>query len=269
MAADLLPAGAAFDAIADGFDARFEPWLSVASQRRAVYRALTHAFPEGSRLLEIGGGTGIDAAWLTERRRSVLLTDASPAMVRAAALKLGADSAEVIAAEQLDRLVARGERFDGAFSNFAALNCVSDLAPVGESLARLVRPGGKAVLLVVLGAACPGEMVTRGRCAASFKNMFRRFRRGEVPATLSGRRFTVRYHRRRDVRRAMAPWFKPIGTTAIGLFVPPSAAEPWISRHPHLLAAMEAADRVAARPLAFLGDHILYGFERRDDGGAA
>lgn len=259
----LLPAGEAFDAIADSFDTRFEPWLSVAAQRRAVRRELVAAFPEGSRLLEIGGGTGMDAAWMVARNRSVLLTDASPAMVRAAARKLGDGVVEVVAAEHLDRLVARGERFDGAFSNFAALNCVSDLAPVGKSLAHMVRPGGH-VLLVVFGCCSPGEMITEA-LLGRFRNAFRRFARGDVPASLGGRSFTVRYHRRRDIRQALAPWFRPLGAMAIGLFVPPSAAEPWISRHPHFLGALEAIDWLAARPLAFWGDHVLYSFERVRD----
>lgn len=262
-ATDLLPAGEAFDAVAGSFDARFGAWLSVAAQRRAVRAELAAVFPEGSRLLEIGGGTGEDAAWLSAQGRSVLLTDASPAMVRIAAQKLGDRAVEVLAAEQLDRLVAQGEEFDGVFSNFAALNCVADLAPVGRSLARLVRPGGRAVL-VLFGRCSPGEMIVeaaRGR----FRNVFRRFAGGEVPAALGGRTFTVRYHCRRDLARALGPWFRPLGAKAIGLFVPPSAAEPWISRHPHLLATLEALDRAAARPLAFLGDHILYAFERTED----
>ena len=121
-AGELLPAGAAFDAIAGNFDSRFGDWQSVEAQRRAVRRALVDLFPEGARLLEMGGGTGIDAAWLKARGREVLLTDASPAMVAESARKLGPEAAEVVAIEQLDRLAERGERFDGAFSNFAGLN---------------------------------------------------------------------------------------------------------------------------------------------------
>jgi SAM-dependent methyltransferase len=263
-AAELLPAGAAFDAIAGNFDARFGDWQSVEAQRRAVRRQLLELFREGSRLLEIGGGTGVDAAWLKARGREVLLTDASPAMVAEAARKLGPGAAEVVAAEQLDRLAERGERFDGAFSNFAGLNCVSDLVPIGRSLAQLVRPGGH-VALVVFGCCCPGEMLTeamRGR----FRNVLRRTHKGDVPARLGGRSFTVRYHRRADIVAAMAPGFRYAGRTAIGLFVPPSAAEPWISRHPRLLAGLEAADRRAAHQFARFGDHILYRFERRTDG---
>jgi SAM-dependent methyltransferase len=257
----LTAAGAAFDGIADRFDSTFEPWLSVAAQRATVRAELEAMFPPGSRLLEIGGGTGSDAAWMIERGRSVLLTDASPAMIEQAARKIGRGCAEAVAAEELDGLVSRGDRFDGVWSNFAALNCVTDLAPVGNALAELVRPGGCA-MLVLFGCCCPGEVVTeavRGR----FRNCFRRFARGDVPATLGGRRFAVRYHRRADLERAMAPGFRLVRTRAIGLFVPPSAAEPWISRHPHLLAAMSAADAALSKLLAPLGDHVLFVFERR------
>jgi SAM-dependent methyltransferase len=260
-AIELTPAGAAFDAAAETFDARFDPWRSVEAQRRAVRAALLGAFPSGARLLEIGGGTGTDAAWLGERGRDVFLTDASPAMVAKARLKLGAAAAETFAAEHLGRLADRGDRFDGAFSNFAALNCVTDLAPVGEALARLVEPGGK-VILVVFGRYCPGEIIVeaiRGR----FANMFRRRHRGAVPAKLGGRHFTVRYHRRRDVVRALSPWFRLVGSKGVGVLVPPSAAEPWISAHPRLLAWLERIDRAIAAPLWFFGDHVLFAFERR------
>jgi SAM-dependent methyltransferase len=258
--AELLPAGAAFDAVADSFDAAFDPWLSVAAQRASVREELLAAFPEGAHLLEIGGGTGTDAAWLIERGRKVFLTDASPAMVTEAGRKIGAAHAETLAAENLAALAARGLCFDGVYSNFAALNCVPDLAPVARALAELVRPGGMAVL-VLFGCCSPGEIGTeamRGR----FGNCFRRFRKGSVAASLRGRRFTVRYHRRAEIERAMAPGFRLVARKAIGLCVPPSAAEPWISRHPRLLAAMAAADSVLARPLAPFGDHVLYLFER-------
>jgi len=90
----------------------------------------------------------------------------------------------------------------------------------------------------------------------------RRFARGEVQARLGGRDFTVRYHRRRDVRHAFAPWFRLVARRGIGVAVPPSAAEPWISSHPRLLDVLERIDRVAARPLAALGDHVLYDLVR-------
>ncbi|HEV7586764.1 MAG TPA: hypothetical protein VGO40_01445, partial [Longimicrobium sp.] len=70
----LPPAAAAFDAVAPAFDERFGAWLSVAAQRRAVRRELLRAFPAGASVLELGGGTGEDAAWLADQGRRVLLT---------------------------------------------------------------------------------------------------------------------------------------------------------------------------------------------------
>jgi hypothetical protein len=73
----LSPAAHAFNAVAPKFDERFGGWLTVAAQRRAVRMQLVRAFVPGSRVLEIGGGTGEDALWLTAQGRDVLLTDAS------------------------------------------------------------------------------------------------------------------------------------------------------------------------------------------------
>jgi SAM-dependent methyltransferase len=265
-AQDPSAAAAAFDAIAERFDERFTPWLSVAAQRRTARAALEQAFPRGASLLEIGGGTGEDALWLLERGRQVLLTDASPLMVRISSAKFGdrpGASAQTCAAENLADLASRVETpFDGAYSNFAGLNCVPDLGPFAQGLAKLLRPGAPA-LLVVFGRVCPGEWLVetlRGRP----RNAFRRIAAGDQPARLGGREFAVRYHRRRDLERVMAPWFKPVGRLGVGVFVPPSAAEPWISAHPRLLKTLETLDRGLSGPLAVFGDHILYRFVRTE-----
>lgn len=254
----------AFDAVAERFDARYGGWRSVAAQRRLVRAALLRAFPPGAKLLEIGGGTGEDAGWLARQGREVLLTDVSPAMVRIAAEKLrllGLPTPLVAAAEQLEMIgdVVRAP-LDGAFSNFAALNCVTDLTPVGRGLAPLVRPGGK-VLLVIFGVCPPGEWVVQ-LLRGDLRAAFRRVSRGVITARMGGHGFQVRYHRERDVVGAMAPAFRLTRRLGIGIFVPPSAAEPWISGHPRILRSLERLDRIASRPLAIFGDHVLYEFER-------
>jgi SAM-dependent methyltransferase len=258
----LSQAALAFDSVAAEFDNRFGSWLSVAAQRRPVRAALTAAFRPGARVIEIGGGTGEDAHWLATRGRDVTLTDASPAMVALAARKLAhlPNARTIVAPAEALGALDNASPFDGAYSNFAALNCVGDLQPFARGLAQLLMPGAPA-LLVVFGTACPGEAIVeclRGRP----RNALRRFARGDVAARLNGLHFTVRYHRAADLKSAMAPWFRFERRTGIGVFVPPSAAEPWISRHPRLLALQERLDRLAAAPLAALGDHVLYQFVR-------
>lgn len=262
--AELTRAALAFDGIADSFDDRFSQWRSVAAQRRAVRRELLDLFEPGTSLIEIGGGTGEDALFLADEGRRVLLTDISPRMVQRARAKFGGRPglrAEVAAAESLE---FGEERFDGAYSNFAALNCVGQLERVARGLARLVRPGG-SVALVMFGTVCPGEWIVEGLRGRP-RSMVRRLRRGPVAARLGGSEFAVRYFTAREVRSAMAPWFGYGGARGIGVFVPPSAAEPWISRRRHLLCVLEALDGRLSRPLAPLGDHVLYRFVRRPDG---
>jgi SAM-dependent methyltransferase len=271
MGTPLRPAALAFDAVAPQFDARFGEWRSVAAQRRAVRRALFHALPLYSRVLELGGGTGEDAAWLARRGHRVLLTDPSPRMVALAGAKLAAfgSRADVLAAEELETFAEHhfscgGGAFDGAFSNFAALNCVEDLAPVARGLGRLIKPGG-STMLVLFGVLSPADVLVE--CLHGRRRQaLRRLRRGDAPARLGGQTFSIRYHRGHEIVRAMRPWFRPVRRLGIGIFVPPSAAEPWISRHPRLLAGLETLDRFASRPFAPLGDHVLYHFERRHDG---
>lgn len=263
----LRPAALAFDAIATAFDHRFGAWESVAAQRRAVRFSLLQAFAKGDRILELGGGTGEDAKFLAQHGLKLCLTDPSPAMVSMAKQKLlpFGGHVQVAAAEEMERfadryLSAGNRRFDGAFSNFAPLNCVVNLQPTARGLARLLRPGAP-LILVIFGTFCPGEMVTevlRGRPHLAL----RRWRRDEAPARLAGQEFPVLYHRRAELVRAFAPWFELEERRGIGVTVPPSAAEPWISRHPRLLAVMETLDHLLAHPLAIFGDHILYRFHR-------
>ncbi len=260
----MTDAAAAFDAIAGDYDARFGAWRSVAAQRSAVRAELIRTFPPGSRVLEIGGGTGEDAVWLCERGRSVTYTDASPRMTSIAREKLlrteGSAGAYAVAADDIGSVSlgsdAALQTFDGAYSNFAALNCVRDLRPVAEGLARLLRPGAPA-LLVLFGALPPGEILVQtaqGRPRAGL----RRLARGDVMAGIGGRRFRIRYHRTGTVRGAFTPWFRLVRRVGIGVFVPPSDAEPWISGHPGLLRLLQRLDRHVGRRLPTLADHVLF-----------
>jgi SAM-dependent methyltransferase len=232
-----------------------------------VRAALLRTVPPGGRILELGGGTGEDAAFLASHGYDVLLTDPSPAMVSLAQAKLApfGSRAEAAAAEELDGFASRylsagGAPYDGVFSNFAPLNCVVDLEAVARGLAMLLKPGAPA-LLVLFGTLCPGEIATELlRCRP--RQALRRCKRGPVQARLAGHEFNIVYHRRAALRRTFKPWIVLEKRIGIGFAVPPSAAEPWISAHPQLLTAMENLDHLLSRPLAAFGDHVLFQFRR-------
>lgn len=262
------PAVAAFDAVAERFDARFGEWRSVAAQRAAVRRYLLDVFPAGSHLLELAGGTAEDALYMAARERRVLLTDGAPAMIARACAKIEAAglahrvTTRELLLEDLEAIAASGEApaLDGAYSNFAGLNCVADLRPVARGLAALL-PAGASAVLVVFGPLPPGEVIVqllRGDVRAAF----RRLRRARVRAQLGGHAFDVSYPSPREVGAAFAPYFRLQHMRGIGVFVPPSAAEPFVSRMPRLMRTLERVDTYAAAPLALLGDHVLLHFVR-------
>jgi hypothetical protein len=266
-----LPAAVrAFAAEADRFDARFGGWHSVAAQRRAVRRCLLDVFPPGSVLLELAGGTGEDAIFLARAGRRVHVTDGARTMVERIRRKVlaaglsAAVTADVVLLERLAEFAASirgggGASFDGAYSNFAGLNCVADLRVVARPLSHLL-PVGAAFIAVLFGPHPPGELLVqlarRDRVAA-----LRRARR-TAPARLGGHDFDVFYPRPGEIAAAFAPWFSVRRTRGIGILVPPSAAEPFISRFPRLVRTLELIDRVLAGPLAHFGDHVLLHFER-------
>jgi SAM-dependent methyltransferase len=159
------------------------------------------------------------------------------------------------------RLLFRKQPFDGAYSNFSGLNCLSDLRPVARELASLVRPGGH-LLICLWSRACVGELVWY-LLHGQTQKAFRRFS-GKAQAKVGGVTISVSYPTVREVQCAFAPWFELGHRHAIGLFVPPSYVESWAKRHRAMIGYLEKMDAAFADfpVLRDLGDHVLLEFTR-------
>lgn len=249
-------AAAAFDAEAAVYDERFGR-NAVGRVFRGVFQArLAALFAPGTRVLEIGCGTGEDALFLAARGMRVHATDVAAGMLARARAKAEARgwgaaqvSFEMRAAEHLEGL--DGAPFDGAYSDFGALNCV-DLAACGRGLRAVLRPGAP-VLFSVMGAhPLPAWLVhaLRGRG---------RPRGGRTPR-VGGLDVPTHYPSARRFQRALGPGFVWSRVSALGVLVPDPHFAPWLERRPRLLALLGAMeDRVRAWPLLrALGDHLLH-----------
>ena len=257
-----------FDAIADQYDERFTNSSIGLAQRSAVWSILEAAFPPGSHIVDVGCGTGVDASFLARRGVKVTACDSSYRMIeitthRAEMQRLSSlIHPHVLRAEQLGQL-GRAGAFDGALSNFGALNCVRDMRPFAIDLARLLRHRAIAVLCWI-GPFCLWETcfyLFRG----DLKRAFRRFRHKGIIARLDDRATVEVFYRSvRTMERAFAPYFELKSIRGIGIAVPPSYCEPWIQRFPRFLSAATRADQVIGRYPGFraLADHILISFER-------
>jgi ubiquinone/menaquinone biosynthesis C-methylase UbiE len=261
-----------FDRMAAGYDAAWTNTPIGRAQRDLVWREVDPLFQAGERILDIGCGTGEDALHFTARGVTVYATDASPAMVQVACER--GVYATVCNAEELGRI---GRIFDGAISNFGALNCVEDLPAVARSLARLVRPGD-GVAICMLGRFCAWETLYYA-ARLQFGKACRRWRGrvpfgGHPPSDLRGRltsagcqparrmtscptdEITVHYPAASEIQAAFQKDFKLLRWTGIGLLVPPS----YVKLPATVVRVLAACDRVLARLplLRAMADHRLF-----------
>jgi len=259
---------APFDAIAATYDETFTRSCVGSAQRAAVWRELAKAFKPGDRVLEIGCGTGVDACYLAERDVKVVAFDPSIQMVDLASRRVRQKGlqalvqARVLRAEEICHLPAN-ELFDGAFSNFGALNCVEDLNSLARDLARLLRPKSTA-FLCWMGPLCLWE-VGRYLAQGNAGKAFRRFHRdGAVAKIADGASVHVRYPSVKALAQIFAHDFRVTSVRGIGVTVPPSYMEPWARRHPRVLSLCEWIDSWLGRcpGIRLLGDHVLVRLQR-------
>ena len=240
-----MSTAALFERLAPRYD---ELWTGTPigrAQRNAVWRVVDKLYRAGHRVLDVGCGTGEDAAHLAARGVSVLALDASPGMV-AQARSRGVE-AQVLRAEdlagQVDNLLGVSNSlrpFDGAISNFGALNCVEDLAPVARALGALVRPGGY-VAICTIGRFCAWEMLY-------YKKALRR---------LPGRSGDVYYPTVRQLRAHFGTHFELRFWTGVGMLVPPS----YVNLPAGIVNLLARLDRLPF--LRSCADHRLLVFRRK------
>jgi SAM-dependent methyltransferase len=261
-----------FDAVASSYDSEFTDSRLGRWLRQLVWHHLETAFQPGVHVLELGCGTGEDAIWLARRGFKVTATDASTEMLARARQRAGAEGLmEAIRFFQwdlgaLDPSGLPPQPTDGygvVFSNFGALNCLSDRGHLAELLAGWLQPGGKAVF-VVMGPWCPWEIawhLTHGQV----RTAFRRLRKGAGAHIGQGRSVRVWYPSPGRLRREFSAYFRSLKVAGIGAFLPPSYLYQIVERFPQFFAGVKTLDLKLGHlfPLNWLNDHYLIVMERR------
>ncbi len=248
----------AFDRIAADYDSSFTSTRFGRQLRAIVWRSAERCFVSRRRILDIGCGTGEDAVYLASLGHDVLATDASERMLEIARRKSqeagydGRIDCRLVAIESLAEQL-QGQRFDGAFSNFGALNCAGDLEHAVRALASLMRPNSP-IVLVVMGRWVPWEW---GWYLArlDWRKAFRRFNRSGI----GWRGLTISYPTPAVLARALGSHFVVTRRQGLGIVLPPTYASDWLERRPAALSALVRAETFLRRwqPLAALADHYV------------
>ncbi len=264
---DVTAAARAFDRLAPRYDEACGGPL-FARMRERVHAALAGAFAPGTRVLEIGCGSGADTAFLAARQVHVLAADPAPGMIACARERLAGLPARGpvqfmrCGLNEIDAHLAPPAVFDGIVSNFGALNCVPRLNALGPLAARRLKPGGR-VFMCLMSRTCATEIawfLLRGEP----QQALRRLGRPPVMVNVEGLAVPTYYHRARDVEAALGPGFALRRVTGLSVCVPPPYLEARWSRLPaavrRALAAIDAA-LSPHWPFNRLGDHTLMEFE--------
>lgn len=137
------PTSLSFDRIAE----RYDDTRGGRRRGELFARALEPLFARRGRTLEIGVGTGIVAEPLARGGRVVVGIDLSPVMLQAGRARLGAR----VAVGDALHLPFADASVDDVYSVWV-LHLVSDVAAVLSEVARVLRPGGR---YVVVGTSRP------------------------------------------------------------------------------------------------------------------
>jgi len=264
---------AGFSEAARTYDQDEEGNFSLAWMRERAALVMERAFEPDSTLLELGCGTGIEAARFARSGRKLVLTDVSAAMLEQAAAKVKQVRPEALLGVQQCPAAEAGallleqygsSSFDGVYSSFGPLNCEPDLEPVAAGLAKLVKSGGRLVFSVI-NRLYPLEMAWFG-LHLEFKNARRRLGGPVLARAVAGGALSVTtyYYSPADFKRAFAPAFRLVSCRALPLLLPPPYLAHLVKGVPAFFRLLgRADDALAGLPLLnSLGDHFLIELER-------
>ncbi|MEO8392283.1 MAG: class I SAM-dependent methyltransferase [Chloroflexota bacterium] len=257
----------AFNHIGARYDTEFTNTELSRWFRQRVWDRLALLYQPGDHVLELGCGTGEDAIFLAKRGVTVLATDGSQAMLDETARKAQAEGvADRIKTRRLDFADAAywdlpAQAFDGAYSNYGALNCVGGWTAIGTQLTNAIRPGGR-LGLGVMGPYCVWEVLWHG-LHADFRTATRRLRKSTI-AHLDSKYFEVYYPTPTRLQFDLGVTFRRLDLLGLGVFLPPSDLYQPVSRRPWLARPLLALERLTAPhwPFKHLGDHYWLEMER-------
>jgi 2-polyprenyl-3-methyl-5-hydroxy-6-metoxy-1,4-benzoquinol methylase len=258
----------AFDSVAAVYDGDRGNNAAIQDMREEMWQWLDASFAPGAHLLDLGCGTGLDAARMARVGYRVTASDWSAEMVRRTSERAERErlSQQVqtinIGAHELERVAGSGA-FDGIYSNLGALNCVPDLNDVAQHCARLLKAGGKLVFSVI-GRVCPWEVAHYAR-RGRFARAAVRYVRGATPVRLNERTVWTRYYTPREFYRPFGQLFGLAHYRGLCVFVPPPYLTGIRERHPQWQRRLWRIDRqVSGWPLLRgIGDHFLIVMHKR------
>jgi len=265
---ELIRVREAFDRVAYSLDSTIQRNPINAWMHASNLAVLRSAFPPGSRLLELGCGTGADAISLAKQGCQVFGFDLSQAMVETAREKASVeqvgDRVRFVQGRSRDLLEVVREspwaEFDGAYANFT-LTYEGDLRSLARAVAAVLKPGAFFICtlpnrLVLSELVIYAPMLRFGLVLWRFATPLLKEVHGSV--------LEIHAYSPWQVRDAFRGSFELCALVGVPTFLPPVYLRSQYQRLGGFGTALESLDaRLAGRfPWNRLGEHTLFKFRR-------
>jgi len=250
-----------FDHLAKDYDTVFTQDPIAAWLRQRVWARLDALFQPPMQVLELGCGTGEDAAYLMSRGVHVTATDASLKMLHQAQHKNPDLHTHPFDFNNTDTWNLSGQ-FEGVYSNFGALNCTNQWASLAEYLASITTPQAK-LGFGIMGRICLWETLWHAS-HLEFKTATRRWKGYHLAHLSDATPLMIYYPSPQMITSIFAPYFRVTNLIGLGVALPHTEAYDVVTKRPTLqrwLTHLEIS--LAERKIwRAIGDHYWIELER-------
>lgn len=251
---------APFDHIAPTYNSVFTRSMIGQFQRKRVWKYIETIIPQlrGFEMLELNNGIGEDALVFGDKGFNIIATDINEEMLKVTQKRAEQVSMQNrISSHYLDLESISDtlfdKKYDLVFSNFGGINSVSpeSLKKLFETLPSILNPGGRFIG-VVMPKFCAWETIFF-LLRFQFKKAFRRFNANDglidpadgIPKTW--------YYHPSQVKNWAKPYFKTICVRPVGIALPPSYLERFVSLKKRWLFILNRFEKSIARNSLFSG----------------
>lgn len=253
-----------FDTHAHNYDRVFTNSNIGRAQRERVFKYVSKYISIPSlAILEINCGTGEDANFLSQKGHTVIATDISEKMIEVSRSKYPELTFMQLDITQLNE-ESFAKSFDLIFSNFGGLNCLSpnELSTFFKNAGESLDSHGK-MALVIMPKKCLWE-----RCYFLLKGDLTKAKRrrieGPTMAKVEGENVPTWYYNPQDVVTLAKDKFKTLEVRPIGITIPPSYLENYITKRMFLFRILIKMEKwFHARFWSAYADHFLIIFQKK------
>lgn len=185
-------------------------------------KILKRYFQPGQNLIEIGCGTGEEAKEMIKHGCKLVLTDLSIEMLKVAKTKLDSNAKLLnLPAEYIDSFKIQ---FDGAYSSFGVLNCISDVPSFFKKLHKILKPGSFFIASFI-NRWYWGDFIF---FTLGITNYLKKRLKGWGYITLDGKEYDVsaRFYSLNDIKKFSKNYFTIKKVYALPFLLPPAYLKP-------------------------------------------